>query len=40
MRYLSKKRCETAMPTNHEETLYEVTHLSKELGETMDEFTI
>jgi hypothetical protein len=40
MRYLSKKRWETAMPTNHEEILYEVTHLSKELGEAMDETTI
>jgi hypothetical protein len=40
MRYLSKKRWETAMPTNHEEILYEVTHLSKELGEAMDESTI
>ncbi len=28
------------MPTNHEEILYEVTHLSKELGEAMDESTI
>jgi len=40
MRYLSKKRWETAMPTNHAEILYEVTHLSKELGEAMDESTI
>ena len=40
MRYLSKKRWETAMPTNHEEILYEVTHLSKELGKAMDESTI
>ena len=28
------------MPTNHEEILYEVTHLSKELCEAMDESTI